>query len=219
MKCLNLMKPATTRSILRWLHVLLSIPILGYIYGPVASISEASFATRFVFLPFVVLSGLWMWKGPWIRRKLSAGFPMLVALAIAKGSSLQAAEPDAAVPQELRGMWQATALEVHGQSAPAMIVEGFRVEFTGDKMIIKKRTSRTDLESVVKVNAATSPKSLDLTSLSGPRKGQTTLGIYSLQGDVLKICTCEFSNDPRPTEFSTRENDRLGVMTLRRMAE
>lgn len=100
-----------------------------------------------------------------------------------------------------------------------MIVEGFRVEFTGDKMIIKKRTSRIDLESVVKVNAATSPQSMDLTSLNGPKKGQTTLGIYSLQGDVLKICTCEFSNDPRPTEFSTRENDRLGVMTLRRVAE
>lgn len=213
------MKTATTRSILRWLHIVLSIPILGYIYGPVASIPAASLATRYVFLPFVILSGLWMWKGHWIRRKLSASFTLLASLILLTGSNLLATEPDAGVPQELRGMWQATALEAHGQSAPPMIVEGFRVEFTGDKMIIKKRTSRIDLESVVKVNAATSPQSMDLTSLNGPKKGQTTLGIYSLQGDVLKICTCEFSNDPRPTEFSTRENDRLGVMTLRRVAE
>jgi hypothetical protein len=41
----------------------LSIPILGYIHGPVSEIPPAAFATRFVFVPAVILSGLWMWKG------------------------------------------------------------------------------------------------------------------------------------------------------------
>ena len=66
------MKAVPTRSLLRWLHIVLSVPILGYIYGPVAGIPAAAFATKFVFLPFVILSGMWMWKGQWVRRKFAA---------------------------------------------------------------------------------------------------------------------------------------------------
>jgi hypothetical protein len=66
------MKAATERKIIRWLHLLLSIPILGFIYGPVASIPRAAFAVRFVFLPVVILSGLWLWQGHLVRRWLAA---------------------------------------------------------------------------------------------------------------------------------------------------
>jgi hypothetical protein len=63
------MKAATERIILRWVHLVLSIPIIGYIYGPVAQKPEATMATRFVFVPIVILSGLWMWKGHLIKKK------------------------------------------------------------------------------------------------------------------------------------------------------
>lgn len=66
------MKAATERKLFRWLHVLLSIPIIGYIYGPVADIPRAAAAVRFVFVPVVVLSGFWMWKGHVVRRRLSS---------------------------------------------------------------------------------------------------------------------------------------------------
>ncbi len=62
------MKAATQRKIIRWMHILLSIPILGYIYGPVASIPPAAWMVRFIFLPVVVLSGLWMWKGHLLKK-------------------------------------------------------------------------------------------------------------------------------------------------------
>ena len=63
------MKAATERKLIRWIHLILSIPILGFIYGPVSEIPEAAFATRFVFLPVVVLSGLWLWKGHWVKKQ------------------------------------------------------------------------------------------------------------------------------------------------------
>jgi thiosulfate reductase cytochrome b subunit len=63
------MKAATERKILRWVHLILSIPIIGYIYGPVAEIPRAAFATRWVFVPIVVLSGLWMWQGHRLRKR------------------------------------------------------------------------------------------------------------------------------------------------------
>jgi thiosulfate reductase cytochrome b subunit len=62
---------ATKRSILRWIHLVLAIPILGYIYSPFEEIPKYAPATRFVFVPVLVLSGLWMWKGHVVRRLIS----------------------------------------------------------------------------------------------------------------------------------------------------
>jgi hypothetical protein len=67
------MKQATKRSILRWIHIVFSIPIIGYIYSPFENIPEYAAPTRFVFLPVLVLTGLWMWKGQAVRRLFSKG--------------------------------------------------------------------------------------------------------------------------------------------------
>lgn len=62
------MNSATKRSILRWIHIILAIPIAGYIYSPFADIPQYAPPTRFVFFPLIALTGLWMWLGPAIRR-------------------------------------------------------------------------------------------------------------------------------------------------------
>jgi len=66
-----MMSDATKRSILRWIHIIFGIPILGYIYSPFAEIPNYAPAVRFVFLPVIVLAGLWMWKGHVLRRLIS----------------------------------------------------------------------------------------------------------------------------------------------------
>ena len=63
------MKAATERKIIRWLHIITSIPIIGYIYGPVKNFPNAVMAIKWVIFPVIVLSGLWLWKGHLIRRK------------------------------------------------------------------------------------------------------------------------------------------------------
>ena len=66
------MSIATKRTIFRWIHIIIfSIPILGYIYSPFEKIPNYAPATRFVFLPVMVLSGLWMWKGHVLWRLVS----------------------------------------------------------------------------------------------------------------------------------------------------
>ena len=45
------MNSSTQRTIFRWIHLTLSIPILGYIYSPFEKLPDYAFATRFVFLP------------------------------------------------------------------------------------------------------------------------------------------------------------------------
>ena len=62
------MKESTRRSIVRWIHIVFSIPILGYIYSPFERLPDYAPPTRYIFLPVMVLSGLWMWKGHVVRR-------------------------------------------------------------------------------------------------------------------------------------------------------
>ena len=57
------MKAATKRSILRWVHLVLAIPILGYIYAPPAEAQLYAPAVRFVFVPIIILAGYWMYGG------------------------------------------------------------------------------------------------------------------------------------------------------------
>ena len=65
------MSPWLRRSILRWIHILFAIPIAGYVYSPFEEIPNYAPATRFVFLPVLVLTGLWMWQGHVVRRLFS----------------------------------------------------------------------------------------------------------------------------------------------------
>jgi hypothetical protein len=66
-----IMKEATKRSILRWMHIVFSIPILGYIYSPIEELPKYADRVRFVVVPVMLLSGLWMWKGHVLRRLIS----------------------------------------------------------------------------------------------------------------------------------------------------
>ena len=68
-----MMKEATKRSVVRWTHLVLSIPILGYIYSPFAELPKYADKVRFGFVPLMLLSGLWMWKGHVVRRLISKG--------------------------------------------------------------------------------------------------------------------------------------------------
>jgi hypothetical protein len=69
------MNAAVERKVFRWLHLILSIPILGYIYGPVAEIPQARMFTQIVVVPLLMVSGIWLWQAPRLkarfRRKVS----------------------------------------------------------------------------------------------------------------------------------------------------
>ena len=69
------MNQGTLRFVFRWIHIVFSIPILGYIYSPFDQIHYYAPITRFVFVPVLILSGLWMWKGHVLRRLVSKRLP------------------------------------------------------------------------------------------------------------------------------------------------
>jgi len=59
------------RSVFRWIHIVFAIPIVGYIYSPFQQLPNYASVVRFVAVPVIVLSGLWMWKGHFLRRFIS----------------------------------------------------------------------------------------------------------------------------------------------------
>jgi hypothetical protein len=65
------MKEATKRTIFRWIHIICGIPILGYIYDSPSDTPYYAPIIRYAFLPVLLLSGLWMWKGLVVRRFIS----------------------------------------------------------------------------------------------------------------------------------------------------
>ena len=65
------MNDSIKRSLLRWIHLIFSVPILGYIYSPFAELPNYAPVVRYVAVPAIALSGLWMWKGHVLGRLIS----------------------------------------------------------------------------------------------------------------------------------------------------
>jgi hypothetical protein len=57
------MKPSTKRIILRIVHLVAVIPVLGYVYQPVAEAEQYQQFTQLVFIPVAILAGYWMYMG------------------------------------------------------------------------------------------------------------------------------------------------------------
>ena len=57
------MKPSTKRIILRIVHLVAVIPVLGYVYQPVAEAEQYQQFTQLVFIPIAILAGYWMYMG------------------------------------------------------------------------------------------------------------------------------------------------------------
>src|SRR5437588_12217039 len=57
------MKASTKRLILRIVHLVAVIPVLGYVYQPVAEAAEYQRFTQLVFVPVAILAGYWMYMG------------------------------------------------------------------------------------------------------------------------------------------------------------
>ena len=57
------MSNATKRAILRSIHLIFAIPIIGYVYSPFAELPNYAPVVRFVSIPVLILSGYWMYAG------------------------------------------------------------------------------------------------------------------------------------------------------------
>jgi hypothetical protein len=57
------MSNVTTRTILRWIHLIFAIPIIGYVFSPFAELPNYAPVARYIAFPVILLTGLWMYAG------------------------------------------------------------------------------------------------------------------------------------------------------------
>ncbi|MCI0738298.1 MAG: TIGR03067 domain-containing protein [Gemmataceae bacterium] len=112
--------------------------------------------------------------------------------------------------KSLQGSWKLISVETEGQKVPPEQLKVTRLIFTSDKLTIqegdKVRETYTFLLAPEK-----NPKGIDMKAISGPRKGQTILGIYDVVGNVLRLCDSK-SNRHRPESFETRpDSDFIAI--------
>lgn len=58
----------TARIALRWIHLLMAWPLGAFIYTPARENETFVFFMQFVFVPLLVITGLWMWQQARLRR-------------------------------------------------------------------------------------------------------------------------------------------------------
>lgn len=62
------MKASTERKIIRWMHIILSIPAIGYIWGPVDQLPTPALLVKTAFFPIIILPGFYLWKGHLLKK-------------------------------------------------------------------------------------------------------------------------------------------------------
>ena len=124
--------------------------------------------------------------------------------------------------QKLQGTWQLVYQQKDGKKLPderaAKMFHG-RVVFVGDKLHYSVELPGFDFEFAYKLHPERQPKAIDLQfTHTGDRKdvGERAFGIYSLEGDNLKIC---HSDVTRPTDFNAEQGSSNVLIVLKRRLE
>jgi uncharacterized protein (TIGR03067 family) len=134
---------------------------------------------------------------------------------VACGLLLGADSADRAIKEELerlRGTWKFVAVDQDGTKVPEALFKNARLICKGDHFGYV--VGETATAGTFRVDPAKKPKTIDVTFTEGPEKGNTTLGIYELEGDTYRICI-SLGKD-RPTEFISKPNSGHVLEVLKR---
>jgi uncharacterized protein (TIGR03067 family) len=136
-------------------------------------------------------------------------------LALTVGLLLAADADDAKKELEkLAGTWDVVSVERDGKAMPADKVKGSTLTIKGDKYVVK--LGDMTIEGIYKVDPAQKPKAIDATRTNGDDKGKTLLGIFTLEGDDLKMCFNGPSNKDRPKEFNAKSGSGSALYVFKR---
>src|SRR5262249_17532944 len=99
------------------------------------------------------------------------------------------------------------------QKVPDEEVKKVQLIFAADGKLTLKREDKGDLELTYKLDTTKDPKHITLEG-----DGKKMVGIYTLDGDELRVCLSE-DPDNRPTEFATKAGTKTVFGILKRVKQ
>jgi uncharacterized protein (TIGR03067 family) len=102
----------------------------------------------------------------------------------------------------LEGEWSMVSGEIDGQPLPEGFVKGSKRVAKGGETTVTIG-GQLFMKAKFTVDPSKKPRTIDYEMTGGPSKGKTQLGIYVLDGDMVKFCFSAPSKD-RPTGFATK---------------
>jgi uncharacterized protein (TIGR03067 family) len=117
---------------------------------------------------------------------------------------------------KLNGTWLTVSLVNDGKTlvdekTPPKQEPTTKLVYDGNTWMVKVG-NKTVAKGTFKIDAAKSPKEIDIFDESGVKNEKTKLAIYEIDGDTYKYCLAP-AGKPRPTEFASKEGNghSLGV--------
>jgi uncharacterized protein (TIGR03067 family) len=117
--------------------------------------------------------------------------------------------------KKLQGTWLITALELDGNKMGAGMLGESKIIVKGDRFTTISMGAT--YEGNIRVDEKKKPKVFDLKFTAGPEKGNTSFGIYELDGDTWKICLT-ITGKARPKKFATSPGSGTALEILERSA-
>jgi uncharacterized protein (TIGR03067 family) len=133
-------------------------------------------------------------------------FVLLAGFAFAQGEAKNDLD-------KFQGNWAVESVIVEGEELPAEVVKVFKMSFKDDNYTVMIGQDKT--EGTFRLDPSKNPKTIDIVPDNGPDRGKKQLGIYTFDGDKIKICAA-MPGKERPTNFETKDKIGYTVMILRR---
>jgi uncharacterized protein (TIGR03067 family) len=147
-------------------------------------------------------------------RRIVTSFKVMAltvgALVLGTGTAVPANDKEA---NSLNGTWQVVSQSTNGKEDVIPKEGGDMVTLNDGKYTIKEG-DKDVCKGTFKLDSTKTPMSIDKTMTEGDDKGKTTLGIYQLTGDEVKVSWSRAGETDRPTGFEAKS---YRVTTLKRI--
>lgn len=116
---------------------------------------------------------------------------------------------------KLQGAWQYESLEEDGEKSATEDLKGRTIVFGADTYFIRANNKILQMGQI-KLDPGKAPKTFNAVVKQGQNRGEVMLGIYTLEGDTLKLCF-DTQGQERPKEFKTKPGLNLVLAVCKRL--